>query len=183
MQYVVNPKTNRHIKVDGPTYLKLKDKYDLGNVQRIYKSEPHQRYKGSVASNKNLQQMSKMNLHKQDLNETLKYTTQPHLVEKLKKQIVNQNNGRGSKTRGWSSDVPKRGSERHLLKKECGDKCFLMPEDEGFPICPKCFNNVCKCEIDCRGLTAAKIRAKQHKYNQVSKAVETLEKKTQCGKK
>lgn len=161
IEYVVNPETQRHIRVDGPTYAKLKKKYNLENAERIFKSGPKQHYIGSVTSGHKLEQMSEMGVHQPD---------------------VKKSRGRGGRTRGWGDDAPKRGNERHLLKEQCGDQCFLMPDDEGFPICRRCLNNACSCKIDCRGLTSAKIRAHQHQYNEVYQAAEALEKKINCGR-
>lgn len=55
---------------------------------------------------------------------------------------------------GWAKLAPK-GKQRKTMKKKCGKKCFLGPE-ESFPICKK---NTCKI-ID-QGLWAAYIRAKE----------------------
>jgi hypothetical protein len=76
----------------------------------------------------------------------------------------NQDSPRGAA--GWGKDSPKPGKERHALKDKCGEKCFLLPKDEKFPICPKL--GIGKdCKEDRRGLIAAKIRAKQHGYDKV----------------
>lgn len=70
-------------------------------------------------------------------------------------------------TKGWSDRSPKRGSERHQLKAECGDKCFLDPQNEKFPICasPKLGRG---CEIDMGGVQSAYIRARQWNYPKVA---------------
>lgn len=81
---------------------------------------------------------------------------------------------RGSATKGWKEDAPKKGYERHMLKKKCGDECFMLPQEEKFPICPKL--GIGKdCQIDSRALTAAKIRAKQHGYDQVYERVQRMQ--------
>lgn len=64
---------------------------------------------------------------------------------------------RGSPTRGWKKASPKRGSERHKMKRHCGDKCFLLSDAEKYPVCRRG-----SCDIDCRGVTSAKIRASQY---------------------
>jgi hypothetical protein len=80
--------------------------------------------------------------------------------------------GRGSRTRGWREASPKRGEERETLKKKCGDKCFLLPEKNKFPIC-----RPDSCVPDCRGILSAKIRAKQYKYENVANIAESLKNK------
>ena len=47
--------------------------------------------------------------------------------------------------------------------KKCGKKCFLGPK-KSFPICTK---NTCK--INKKGVYSAYIRARQYKYNKISK--------------
>ena len=157
IQYVVNPKTGRHIKVGGPTYSKLVDIYQLESAPNIMKSAPKAKYPSQPVPKKHMQAMSQMPLHQ-----------------------YQQSTGKGKHTRGWGEVAPKRGQQRHLLKEKCGDKCFLMPEQEAFPICPKCSNQGCQCQIDCRGLTSAKIRAAQYKYHDVANAAKILEKKVKC---
>ena len=120
------------------------------------------------------------------LQDTLDATTQPSKKEKLTDMITqgNKYEGRGIKTRGWIGRSPTRGKERHQLTQECGSKCFLLPEEEKFPICasPKLNNGVSKCEIDCGGVQSAKIRAAQWGYKDVeAKADILLEKCNQDG--
>lgn len=79
---------------------------------------------------------------------------------------------RGSPTRGWHDDSPKHGEERITLKKKCGNRCFLLPEQNKFPIC-----RPDSCEPDCRGILSAKIRARQYKYVTVAKAAQELQTK------
>jgi hypothetical protein len=94
-------------------------------------------------------------------------------LQKMSAQIGDQPhkklNGGGSATRGWAQDAPRKGNERHRLKKEC----FLLPDTEGFPICPKC-GDVCNCQLDCRGLTAAKVRAHQYKHTELYERIDQL---------
>ncbi len=61
----------------------------------------------------------------------------------------------------WKSRYPKKGTERHKLKENCGSKCFLLPEEEAFPVCPVCKEDVCTCDGDCAGLLSAYRRARQ----------------------
>jgi len=68
--------------------------------------------------------------------------------------------------KGWGNFKPKKGKERSKMLDKCGKKCFLIPKNQGFPICRK------NCNFDCRGIIAAKIRAAQWKYpNIYNKAV------------
>ena len=70
MEYIVNPQTGRKIKVGGPTYMKIKDRYNWDFVTPLSKKpEPTQ-----VAPKR-----------------------------------------RGSVTRGWAEDAPKRGYPRLIL--------------------------------------------------------------------
>ena len=64
---------------------------------------------------------------------------------------------RQSKKTPWSkwSKIAPNINERISMKKKCGTKCFLGPQNS-FPICAK---NTCK--INKKGLWSAYIRAKQ----------------------
>ena len=120
------------------------------------------------------------------LDETLKHTTQPSKREKLEKMKMNPDEGRGIKTRGWSGRKPTRGKERHQLMQECGKECFLLPEQEKFPICqsPRMTGGVSNCKPDCQGVQSAYIRARQYKYDDVAeKAKELLKECNQEGLK
>lgn len=117
------------------------------------------------------------------LEKVLSRTHQPHLREKLKKMIEEKREyeARGSPTRGWRARAPQRGQPRHQLMSECGRSCFLDPESEAYPICPKCSlgNNGCICAIDCGAVQAAYNRAKQyHKEDIAALAKKLLE--TKC---
>jgi len=149
IEYVKNPETNRYIKVDGPTYQRLKDQYHLQTSKRYTKPAPSQRHSMQTISDQQIKAMLSM--------------------------PVVPSEGRGSRTRGWSLDAPQRGLDRHLLRDKCGDRCFLIPETEGFPICPRCVEGQCQCQIDCRGVAAAKIRAHQHKYTNLYDVIEQIE--------
>lgn len=83
------------------------------------------------------------------------------------------NRGRGSATRGWKAASPKKGTARHEMSKKCPD-CFLLPNEEKFPICTE------NCKPDCRGITAAKVRAKQYGYEGVYNKAVVMEKKLGC---
>ena len=76
--------------------------------------------------------------------------------------------GRGSATRGWKEDAPKRGKEREELLSKCGDGCFLLPSELKFPICAACKMGKCDCTPDRRGVISARIRASQYGYSDVA---------------
>ena len=177
-QYIKNPETGRDIKVGGPTYEKLKAKYPLEQAQRISKPTPGRKQPSRPVSPQRSNQMKEMSVYKPDLQKkrlffqkASKGALPPHLVKRAQ---TYKDTGRGSRTRGWAIDAPKRGTERHTLKEKCGNKCFLLPETEAFPICPKCEGDQCTCQIDCRGLMAAKARAHQWKYTDLYETIDQL---------
>jgi hypothetical protein len=99
----------------------------------------------------------------------------PHL---LKKRTELLKEGKHSNPAyGWSIRAPKKGTERHILKRECGNQCFLIPEKEAFPICTKYALTAPKCKFDCGGLLTAFRRARQYKYPAVAAMAETKWKK------
>ena len=112
------------------------------------------------------------------LEEVLAKTTQPFLRERLQKMIAEhrEREGRGIKTRSWSAVAPQKGRPRHQLMDQCGDVCFLKPDTEGFPICPKCEmgDGKCICAIDCGGVMAAKIRARQWGHTSIADLADKL---------
>lgn len=87
-------------------------------------------------------------------------------VKILKRHKVSR---KKSPVKGWKQESPKKKSTRKKILKKCGDKCFLLPNSLKFPICPK--NS---CQISCKGLLAAKIRAKQWKYENVAKKAKKI---------
>jgi hypothetical protein len=177
VEYVVNPQTNKYIKVNGPTYNKLKDQYTFKKSERVLRTPPKPRLEDTPISPKRLREISEMKMHSPSMKKTLTSTTQPYLLKKLAQQLPKEKEGRGSRTRGWAAASPKKGSDRHMLKEQCGNKCFLKPEDEAFPICARCVNGKCDCKVDPRAMISAKVRAGQYKYDEVTKAIQKLEKK------
>lgn len=59
------------------------------------------------------------------------------------------------RVKGWSSQQPGY-HQRTTMKRKCGKKCFLGPNNT-FPICTK---NTCK--VNRKGVYAAYIRAREH---------------------
>ena len=68
---------------------------------------------------------------------------------------------------GWKREKPGYHQKTIMLKK-CGKKCFLG-KNKKFPICKK---NTCK--ISRKGVYAAYVRARQYKYNKISKKAKKL---------
>jgi hypothetical protein len=99
--------------------------------------------------------------------------------------VVNPHTGRKIKINGatylrlqkggetWAQLVPHKGVQRHQLKEQCGQKCFLQPEKEGFPVCAKCHGK-CSCQVECSGVRAAKVRAHQYKHTQLYQPIDQL---------
>lgn len=80
---------------------------------------------------------------------------------------------KGNRSKGWKRVSPKSKSEHQQLYQKCRNKCYLIPPDK-FPICAKCQLQKCNCQIDCRGLNSAKIRAHQWKYDQLYQKIDQL---------
>ena len=113
------------------------------------------------------------------LNVLLTKSPQPYLQKDISRMIETgkESEGRGSLTRGWKARSPKKGTDRHQLMSECGPQCFLKPETEGFPICPRCSLNPdrkCKCQIDCGGVQSALVRSRQWGYPEVATNAEKI---------
>lgn len=112
------------------------------------------------------------------LEKTLEITQQPARRAAIERMIQKRSRYPLSATRGWSVRSPKPGAERSQLRQECGDRCFLLPGEEKFPICPspRVTGGKSTCEIDCGGAQAAYNRARQWDYPEVAlKAEKVLE--------
>lgn len=60
-------------------------------------------------------------------------------------------------SKGWAKMSPST-RERKVMKKDCGNKCFLGPTNEScFPICAKG-----TCKINIKGIYAAYVRAREY---------------------
>ena len=176
-QKVTNPLTDREIVIGGPTHRKLETlgyKFNKRTNKFDFKGKAKQESKPTA---KNIRDIKGLSIAKPGpLEEDLKNIShsRPALRQHVKHLIKNQHDGRGSATRGWSAIKPQHGKERHELKKECGDKCFLKPETEQFPICPKLTSSDFKCKIDRRGLQSAYNRARQYKYENIANTAKKL---------
>lgn len=175
--YVYDPTTGRPIRVGGPTWEKRYANRDPKTFRFAYTKPPRKRKpKKTPLSPQHMREILAMSLHQPiPLSELREETTQPFLRRRLKTQIRRKGEGRGSRTRGWAAAAPQRGRPRKELMKKCGRKCFLYPEQLKFPICRKCYQGKCDCAIDCRGVTAAKVRAREWKYPQIAEAATEIE--------
>ena len=166
-------------------------KYDLPMSPRLNSPKQSRQTKlpsphlNSSRKSENVEDLLGMKIAKiPTLEETLATTKQPARRAKLERMIDEERSqeGRGIKTRGWAARSPTRGKERHQLHSDCGDKCFLLPGEEKFPICasPRTSGGSSNCEVDCNGLEAALIRARQWGYDDVAKKAAALLK--ECNK-
>jgi hypothetical protein len=167
---VHNPKTGRLIRVDGPTYRALLDAgFTRAQLQRngIKRRKKYSR-RYSASAGQSHASSSQLSMIRSSAS---------------KSSTKSSDVGRGGRTKGCGKAAPSRGRPRRELKKKCGDKCFLDPEHEAFPICASLdssstgvkYKNACK--IDCRGVQAAKIRAAQWKYKDIERAADELYRK------
>ena len=159
-RYIINPLTNKQILVGGPVYNKLLEAgMDLNKVPSFIKPSRSFAKHGDLLTG---------NFNKM-----------------LATRFINlgKASGHGGATRGWGAAAPKKGAPRAKLFNACdakGHQCFLRPDaknpgNSGFPICQACNDTgVCSCQIDCHGVKAAQIRAKQWKYNNIANAAEKL---------
>lgn len=89
-----------------------------------------------------------------------------------------------SPTKGWRKASPRRRGQRRELRENCGTGCFLLPDKLKFPICRACRHQgssvQCSCKRDCRGLLAAKIRARQWGYPEVARKAHEEAERTGC---
>ena len=76
----------------------------------------------------------------------------------------------------WSEIAPKTKAQRQQLIQICGSTCFLMPNELKFPVCTS------DCKVSCKGLIAARVRARQWGYPEVDKKVSQYYKKANCSK-
>lgn len=77
----------------------------------------------------------------------------------------------------WSEVAPKTKAQRQQLIQICGSTCFLIPDKLKFPVCTP------DCKVSCKGLIAARVRARQWNYPEVDKKVSKYYKKANCSKK
>ena len=149
--YLINPQTGRKILKHGPTHTRLL-REGVKVSSKTNKAPPPQR---------------------QGKNKPL---TSSHKT-KLRQMGTHKRTSKG--THGWNDIKPTTKKDREKLYQKCKEGCFLYVDgtDYKFPICPKCSRKGCSCQIDCGGLTAAKIRASQYGYTHVRAMTDQLAKK------
>jgi len=180
IEYIISPKTGRQISVGGPAWKKLlEDGYfeeELRSRTTFRGSPRGKTHSESAPGRKWIEEVKNLPVRKSKGEMfTQRGDEAPHLKRRIA-SYKSQDESRGSRTRGWGIDAPRRGRERHLLLEKCGDRCFLIPEKESFPICTRCQSETeCNCQLDCRGLNAAKIRAHQWKYENLYDTIDQLE--------
>lgn len=76
----------------------------------------------------------------------------------------------------WGQKKPDNMAQRRHVFSQCGDSCFLIPNDLKFPIC----NKILPCTYNCRGLRAAKSRAGEWKYKKVLQRARDLSERFDC---
>jgi hypothetical protein len=149
--YVRNPTSGRLIRKGGPVFLALKAKGRAPSGPAVRKRRASARHP--------------------DLAKARVYRHLPHRASHVKSR-------RGSK--GWARVAPSRtGSTRATLRQKCGRKCFLLPRQLGFPVCPT-YTGPASCRVDCRGVRAALTRAAQWHYPNVQASARALGKRAHC---
>jgi hypothetical protein len=89
---------------------------------------------------------------------------------------------RGERVKGWGKWKPKTRGDRRDMVKDCGPQCFLYPDAPSYPKFPICSrNNNGDCFLDCKGVQAAYIRARQWRkrfpqYNKLAEQAKVLKK-------
>ena len=78
----------------------------------------------------------------------------------------------------WGTKKPTSVGQRNTLLENCGDSCFLIPQQKKFPIC----NKTLPCTYNCRGIKGASSRAGEWKYNAVLSKSKELSTKFGCYK-
>lgn len=183
-----NPETGKMIKVNGPTYKDLEKKgHKMSKLSRSYSlRKKYPIHSDKPVSPKQLKKMSSRTTSP-SMKTIEKNAREPSMKRRAREQMRRAGESRGSDTRGWAALSPKKGKERNELMKQCGSRCFLSPKDKAFPICPKCLKGKdgkkkCECATDCRAVVAAKVRAKEWKYDHIAEAADKLDKKLKCSR-
>ncbi len=181
VEYIISPQSGRRILVGGPTYQKLEASRYSVQIKRAKRFSGTKTRRTPSKGPPMRKVLAMPKAKPAPLRETLLRTPPSRKAKKrtLEVQIARKSKGRGIRTRGWRAAAPQKGTERHELKQKCGDKCFLRPESEGFPICAALREGK-GCAIDCRGVVAAKVRARQYKYPKVAQRAERISKEKAC---
>ena len=164
--FVYNRNTGRDVKVNSKTYQRLIEqgiKFDKPFLKPIKMKMNH---KVNHLDNKMREGLP---LYSGDISK-LSYDKYPPYLQKRYNELIHNKSLKSTHniSRGWSLLSPKKGIQRHKMLQECGPKCFLNPNEEGFPICPYDLENDKPiCELSCAGLMAAKRRSAQWGYKNI----------------
>ena len=96
--------------------------------------------------------------------------------KKVKKSPKKQQPKKPAEWTKWSEIAPKTKAQRQNLIQICGSTCFLLPDQLKFPVCTP------DCKVNCKGLIAARVRARQWNYPEVDKKVSQYYKEANCSK-
>ena len=175
MVWLQNPSTGRNILKGGPTYNRLKrEGYKVDSFTRARSRYPKRRKSPARKTAKRKSPRKRASSPKR-----LRKPTRRASPSRLRPSM-SPGKGRGGATKGWGAAAPKRGKERHDLMNKCGRQCFLQPENEGFPVCAALREGQ-GCKVDCRGVTAALSRARQHKRGGIAQRARAIQQR-RCGK-
>lgn len=138
--------------VDG-VHSKSLEKVGNSYESSVFLTRPHldQRLKEAIAKRLRKRKPAQPRVPKEEVKMTKEH-------EKAIQALSRTGAGIAS-TGVWGSISPKRGTERNQLKAKCGDGCFLRPQDNGYPICPK-LGVGHDCQVSCEGLAAANARSR-----------------------
>ena len=183
-EYIKNPVTKKWITVRGKVYADLLKTEYAPNTKRAKRyMRPSPGVKTSLLTPKD-KKIRTPNVHYPKAKPT-SLKRELKSVSSSKKALKEHgldmlSNKQHSKTRGWSLVAPQRGKERQDLMNSCGAPCFLLPDKKGFPICQRITPKNKSCKVDCRGIHAAGIRAKEWGYSGVYAQTEKLKKQYGC---
>jgi hypothetical protein len=181
---IKNPLTAKAIAVDGPTYKKLvKQEYPVDNETQFPRfvcqkpqsrgDAPRESAMSTVVAAAQMKRAQSLSLEQE-----LKRLTKGQKSKKLGLQTMIAMGSKPEQSRtymaGWKAAAPQRGKQRQALQKRCGNKCFLRPVDLGYPICQKCDDDTCTCELDCRGLRAAYAYARKFDAHNIANAAREI---------
>lgn len=97
-------------------------------------------------------------------------------------------------TKGWAKAAPRKGPQRRSVYARCGRSAFLLPDTKkpGYSKYPVIATRGPGCQLDCRGLRAAKAeatkminlpgmtRAERKQVRKVAARAETLGRRARC---
>lgn len=176
---IKNPLTSRMIQVNGPAYRDLLEAGYAVNDKREFPRKSCGGRNNSKSPRRSPRRATPLSLERE-----LKRLSPGQRSKKagLKAMIHKKSrpeSGR-SYTAGWHAASPQKGRQRQTLYKKCGRKCFLRPNDLGYPICQKCNGDRCSCKVDCRATRAAYSYARKYKASNIANAARRVAKQVGC---